>query len=161
MRLPAAGWYLRSLAAAKTDLARTGLSLKQGEKVAGVAIAITEGGASLRGRITHDEGQNLPENLRVYLVPAERENADDPLRFFEESVNGDGAFVIGNLAPGKYWLLAQSAERAEATTFKSARIDREFRAKLLKDATAVNKEISFKPCERTVDYEFRYPAAKP
>jgi len=163
IRLPAAGWYLRTLSFAKPDvnLARNGLPVKLGDKISGVTITITEGGASLRGRMTFAEGETPPANLRVYLVPAEREHADNPLRFFEDTVAGDQTFVIGNIAPGKYWLLAQRPEKAEANATKSPRTDNDFRARILKAATAANQGISFKPCERTVDYEFRYPSAKP
>jgi protocatechuate 3,4-dioxygenase beta subunit len=163
VRLPAAGWYLRDLLIAKpgVNLARNGIGLKQGEKVGGITIAIAEGGASLRGRVTFSEEQSPPQNLRVYLVPTERENADNPLRFFQDAVAADTTFAIGNIAPGKYWLLAQAAERVDANTIRSPRIDNDYRAKLFKDAGALKNEITFKPCERTVDYEFRYPSAKP
>jgi len=163
IRLPASGWYLRDLSLAKPglNLARNGIGLKQGEKVAGITIAITEGGASLRGRVMFSEDQSLPQNTRVYLTPAEREHADNPLRFFEDPVATDGSFAIGNVAPGKYWLIAQPAERIDANMFRSPRTDSDFRAKLLRDATTLSKEIAFKPCERNVDYEFRYPATKP
>jgi len=111
--------------------------------------------------VTFAEGETPPQSLRVYLVPTEREHADNPLRFFEDAVAGDATFAIGNIAPGKYWLLAQAAERIDANTTKSPRTDNDYRAKLLKDAGTLKNEISFKPCERTVDYEFRYPATKP
>jgi len=140
------------------NIARNGIALKSGEKVSGITIAIAEGGASLRGRVTTQSDQTLPANLRLYLVPGERENADNPLRFFEASVAGDGTFAVGNLAPGKYWLITASPERIDANTLKSPRTDNDFRAKLLKDAAAANKEVTFKPCDRTVDYEFRYPS---
>lgn len=160
VRVPAAGWYLRSLSFAKPEpnIARNGLSIKPGDKISGVTIAITEGGASLRGRVTTEAERTLPANLRVYLVPNEREHADNPLRFFEENIAGDGTFAVGNVAPGKYWLIVEPAERIDANTLKSPRSDSDFRSKLVKDAAAGIKEISFKPCERTVDYEFRYPS---
>jgi hypothetical protein len=158
IRVPAAGWYLRNLSFAKPEvnIARSGLPVRAGENVSGVTIAITEGGASLRGRLTLPEGETAPQNLRVYLVPSEREQADNPLRFFEDVVAGDATFAIGNIAPGKYWLFAQAAERVDERTVKSPRSDGDLRAKLLKDAGALKNEITFKPCERTVDYEFRY-----
>jgi hypothetical protein len=163
IRVPAAGWYLRTLSFSKPDanLARNGLAVKLGDKINGVTIAITEGGASVRGRVTFAEGETPPANLRVYLVPTEREQADNPLRFFEDAVAADQTFGIGNVAPGKYWLLVQPADKGDANAPKSPRTDNDFRAKILKTATAVNHEISFKPCERTVDYEFRYPSTKP
>jgi hypothetical protein len=163
IRPPAAGWYLRSLSFAKPDvnLARNGIAIKAGDKVTGITIAIAEGGASFRGRISFAEGESLPADLRLYLVPSERENADNPLRFFEATVAGDRTFAVGNVAPGKYWLVARVAERLDVNTTKSSRTDGDLRAKLIKDAPALGREISFKPCERTVDYEFRYPDAKP
>jgi hypothetical protein len=94
-------------------------------------------------------------------VPSEREQADNPLRFFEDVVAGDATFAIGNIAPGKYWLLAQAAERVDERTVKSPRSDGDVRAKLLKDAGALKNEVTFKPCERSVDYEFRYTSTKP
>ena len=158
VRLATAGWYLRSLSFARPEpnIARNGLSIKAADKIAGVMIAITEGGASLRGRVTIQSDQTLPANLRLYLVPGEREHADNPLRFFEASVAGDGTFAVANIAPGKYWLTATSPEQSDANTLKSPRTDNDFRTKLLKDAITANKEIVLKPCDRTADYEFRY-----
>jgi len=154
VHLPAAGWYVRSVSLARSELniARSGVSLKQGEKVSGLTIAVAEGGASLRGRVTVPEGQNVPANLRIYVVPGERENSDNLLRFFEAAVENDGAFVVGNIAPGKDWLVV------DTNTLKSTRTDSDLRAKILHDAAALNKEIAFKPCERNLDYEFRYPS---
>jgi hypothetical protein len=160
VRLPAAGWYLKDLSLPKpeSNVARNGLTLKQGENVSGVAIKIAEGAASLRGRVTVADDSRLPADLRIYLAPAERPDGDNPLRFFEDAVAADGTFVIGSIAPGAYWLLAQRAEPIDDKTVKSPRLDNEFRAKLLKEAAAANKQIAFKPCERSVDYEFRYAA---
>jgi len=150
IHLPAAGWYLREVAldqkpGIKTEstIARNGISIKLGEKISGIAIAIAEGGASLRGRVTIPEGQSLPP-LRIYLAPAERENSDNPLRFFEDAVAADGTFAIANVAPGRFWLLAQPAEQIDATTIKSTRSDGSFRAKVLRAAEALKKEIALK-----------------
>jgi hypothetical protein len=97
----------------------------------------------------------LTSGLRVYLAPAERENSDNVLRFFEGPVGDDGTFSIGNLAPGGYWIIAQPAEVIDATP-KSIKSDATLRAKVLHDAEAGKKEITFKPCERTLDYELPY-----
>ena len=42
VRLPAFGWYLKTLALPKPDanIARNGITLKQGEKISGVAIVV-------------------------------------------------------------------------------------------------------------------------
>jgi len=163
VRLPAAGWYLKDLTLGRPEpnIARNGISIKQGEKISGVAITIAEGGASLRGRVTAAEGQTLPPNLRLYLAPAEREHSDNPLHFFEAPVTGDGTFAVGNIAPGRYFLVSEAAEPAGPDSFKTTRTDAGWRAKILRDATALNKDITFKPCERTADYEFAYSSTKP
>jgi hypothetical protein len=102
------------------------------------------------------EGQNLPSAVKIYLVPAERENAENVLRFFEGGIAADGTFAIGNLVPGRYWIIAQPGEAIDTNTMKSIRSDSALRAKVLRDAEAIKKEISFKPCERVVDYELPF-----
>jgi hypothetical protein len=168
IRLPGAGWYVRQIGAGPseqsvtrtkapaTNLATSGIKVKAGDKITDVTIAITEGGAGLRGRVVTGEGQNLPPALKIYLVPVERENVENVLRFFEGGIAADGTFAIGNIAPGRYWIIAQPGEAIDANTLKSMKNDGALRAKVLRDAEAVKKEISFKPCERTVDYEFPF-----
>jgi hypothetical protein len=168
VRLPGAGWYTRELSLdpsaqrgtasrpALTNIAKNGIAVKSGDKNSSVTITITEGGAGLRGRIASGEGQALPPALKIYLVPVERENAENVLRFFEGSAAGDGTFAIGNIAPGRYWVIAQPGEAADSNTMKSIKSDSALRAKVLRDAEALKKEISFKPCERTVDYELPF-----
>jgi len=158
VRLPAAGWYLKDLALGKPEpnIARSGIAVKQGERISGVTITIAEGGASLRGRVTAAEGQMVAPNLRLYLAPAEREQSDNPLRFFEAAVANDGTFVVGNIAPGRYWLVTETADSTGTESGKTVRTDTAMRVKILHDASALSKDLAFKPCERTVDYEFRY-----
>ena len=160
VRLPAAGWYLKDLTLGKPEpnIARSGIAIKQGDRISGVTISIAEGGASLRGRVTAAEGQTLAPNLHLYLAPAEREQSDNPLRFFEAAVANDGTFVAGNIAPGRYWLVTEAADPTLTDSVKTTRTDAGLRAKILRDATALNKDITFKPCERTADYEFHYVA---
>jgi hypothetical protein len=170
VRLPGAGWYTRELTldqsdqkgpvnrAAVPNIARNGIAVKSGDKTPIVTITITEGGGGFRGRVVTGEGQNLPPALKIYLVPAEREQAENVLRFFEGGIAADGTFAIGNIAPGRYWIIAQPGEATEANTLKSLKSDEALRAKVLRDAEALKKEISFKPCERTVDYELPFSA---
>ncbi|HTH19100.1 MAG TPA: hypothetical protein VL912_03400, partial [Candidatus Udaeobacter sp.] len=108
------------------------------------------------GRVVTGEGQNLPPALKIYLVPAERENAENVLRFFEGGIAADGTFAIGNIAPGRYWIAVQPGIAIDANTMKSIKSDTALRAKVARDAEAVKKEISFKPCERTADYELPF-----
>lgn len=168
VRLPGAGWYTRELSldqpdqrgavnrAAAPNIAKNGMAVKSGDRSSSVTITITEGGAGLRGRVATGEGENLPPALRIYLVPVERESAENVLRFFEGGTAADGTFAIGNIAPGRYWIIVQPGEAIDANTLKSIKSDNALRAKVLRDAEALKKEISFKPCERTVDYELPF-----
>ena len=168
VRLPGSGWYTRELAldqpdqkgavnrAAVPNIARNGIAVKSGDKTPAVSITITEGGAGFRGRVVTGEGQNLPPALKIYLVPTERENAENVLRFFEGGIAADGTFAIGNIAPGRYWIAVQPGIAIDANTTKSIKSDTALRAKVARDAEAVKKEISFKPCERTADYELPF-----
>lgn len=165
-RPPASGWYVRSIAlgaaqtatarAASLVVARDGIILKSGERVSGLTVTITEGAASIRGRISVAAGQSLPPRMRLYLVPAERDSSENLLRFFEGTVANDGTFVMGNLAPGRYWMIAQPAEESDSNSVKSIKSDSAFRSKVLRDGEALKKEIAFKPCERTTDYDLPY-----
>ncbi|HEY5073756.1 MAG TPA: carboxypeptidase-like regulatory domain-containing protein [Pyrinomonadaceae bacterium] len=168
-RPPASGWYVRSIAlgaaqtatarAASLVVARDGIILKSGERVSGLTVTITEGAASIRGRISVAAGQSLPPRMRLYLVPAERDSSENLLRFFEGTVANDGTFVMGNLAPGRYWMIAQPAEESDSNSVKSIKSDSAFRSKVLRDGEALKKEIAFKPCERTTDYDLPYSTA--
>jgi hypothetical protein len=162
-RMPASGWYLRSIAMAPAQstagrnaslaLARDGISLKTGERISGVTVTVTEGAASVRGRIAISESNQLSAGLRVYLVPVEKENAIDVLRFFETQVESDGAFVVGNIAPGKYWLVARQDDDRDLIPPRSIRRDSALRSMLLQEAAKSKQEIILKPCERVADYE--------
>jgi hypothetical protein len=113
-------WYLQSISlqpqvtpAAKTapanrpvDAARNWTTLRSGDRLSALIITFAEGAASLHGQIKLAEGQRLPSKLFAYLVPAERERAEDILRFFVSQVAADGTFALNNLPPGHYWALA-------------------------------------------------------
>jgi hypothetical protein len=171
--LPGPGWYLRAIAigtqsippkSSEPNVARDGLSLKPSERVSGLTVTITEGAATLRGRVSVAEGQALPSGLSVYLVPAERESRDDVLRFFEARADNDGTFAFGNVPPGKYWILAQPADEGDLKKqVRSIRRDSALRAQVLREAEGGKKEIAFKPCARTTDYDLPYalPVAAP
>lgn len=167
-RLPGRGWYVKAITvgdqkglaarASGANIPRDGVGLKSGDKVAGLFITITEGGASLRGRLSTAADQRLPSGLYVFLVPAEKENAENVLRFFEVRAESDGRFSIGNVAPGRYWIIARPADESDPTKTKSVRQDSALRLKVFREAEALKKELPFKPCERTVDYDLLYAA---
>ncbi len=169
-RLPAAGWYLKAITVGPADqrqapkttalnIPRDGIVLKSGERVSGLTVTIAEGGASFRGRLTVAEGQSLPPNLRVYLVPAEKEAVAEVLRFFETRADTDGSFAMGNIAPGHYWMIERAADESEPATVKPIRQDFALRSQVVKEAERTRNEIQLQPCQRIVDYEIRYPPA--
>lgn len=169
-QLASAGWYLKSITlgpqttaikASDPNIPRDGITLKSGERVSGLTVTITDGAAGLRGRISVAEGQRVPPGLRVYLVPAEREAAENVLRFFEATVESDATFAIGNIAPGRYWIIARPADDGDPAKVKPIKQDSVLRAKAMREAGAGKKEISLQPCERAADYDLPYSLPAP
>jgi hypothetical protein len=168
-RFSAKYWYLDSIslqsstpAAPKSaatnrevDAARNWTTLKTGERLSGLVIKLSEGAASLQGKISLLEGEKTPARLYVYLLPAEREKIDDVLRFYTAPVLADGNIALSNLAPGRYWILAQPALDAATSPLTKLRLpdETETRAKLRRDAEAAKTEIEFKPCQNVRDYQ--------
>lgn len=170
VRAPGEDWYVRSLTlpqtvrAAATPQGRATapppgtVSIRTGERITNVLINLAQGAAALRGRVTVPEGAALPANLRVYLVPSERERADDLLRYAEASVGADGSFSFTSLAPGRYWLLLR-AQPPASDVLQPPRMlswDDEGRKTLRREAEAANNAVELKPCQRVSDYTTSY-----
>jgi len=164
-RAPASGWYAKSVTMipprspakiAISNLGHDGISVRSGERISGLVVTIAEGAAKLRGRITLAEGQSLSSKLRVYVIPAERENADNLLRFYETRPDADRSFTIDNVAPGRYLILARLMEENEFGAAKSIRQDGTFRAKVVHDGEALKKDLAFKPCEQITAFDLPY-----
>lgn len=183
VRLPSEAWYVRSivlpnqaaapatpaakpLQASKTSPALNLIALNTGARLTNVQVQISRDGAGLRGRITSAnegaEGASLPLNLRVYLVPTERERAEDTLRYSEAQMASDGTFALPNLAPGRYWIIARPAPENETPerTVRPLAWDADKRAGLRREAEAANTIIELQPCQRMNDYVLRLAAAK-
>jgi hypothetical protein len=155
-QLPSETWYLRALTrpdarpGQKVDLARTGLVLRAGEKLKDVTLTIGTNAASLSGQLKAAAGQPLPARLRVHLVPAEPTAADEALRFYEREATSNGTFAFQHLAPGKYWLLTRTLaaeESAMPLAWKAAE-----RARLRREAEALNIKVELQPCQQVKDY---------
>jgi protocatechuate 3,4-dioxygenase beta subunit len=186
-RLPSEAWYVRSIVLPKTaapaptapakapqqrstpaaaTASASVLTLRGGEHATNINVQIAQDAAGLRGRVTTGaegaEDVSLPANLKVYLVPVERERAEDVLRYGEASIGSDGTFALTNLAPGRYWLIARPAPENE-TPERAPRAlawDADTRAKLRREAEAANNTIELQPCQRVGDYTLRYTMAK-
>ena len=156
-------WYLKSLsflpsetantkAGKSLDAARTWTTLKPGDRLNGLTITLAQGAASLRGDIALSEGETLAETLNVYLVPAEKEADDDPLRFYVAAVTAEGKVSLNNLAPGRYLVFAQGATESISPSTKLRSPDETaYRLKLRRTAETVKTEIELKPCQKLTD----------
>jgi len=168
--LPDENWYFKSITApvatagkdsvgpvATYDVGRNGLALKSGDRVSGLVVTIANGAASLRGSLkAENESLRAPARMVVHLVPAEPAAADDVLRFAEVPAGRNGAFEFKNIAPGKYRLLTRSSPNDEPNDNPPAAWDAVERAKLRKEAEAMNVEVELKPCQRLTDQVVKY-----
>jgi hypothetical protein len=161
--LPDAGWYVKAMKLsgappATGDIARSGLTLKSGERLSGAQLTLGASAAGLKGKVTAAAGTKLPKRLRAYLAPAEPDAGDDALRFAETVVEGGGEFSFNHLAPGKYWLLAKPIPDAEPNDKPARPVAWEAaeRAKLLREAEAAKIMVELKPCQRRSDFALPY-----
>jgi protocatechuate 3,4-dioxygenase beta subunit len=136
------------------NVGKQGLNLKLGDKVTGLTVTVAEGAASVQGRVTAAPDKPVPSRLRVHLVPAEKDAADNLLRYQEFTTKADGAFTFTNLAPGQYWLVARAVpeEESEEKPAKPLAWNADARLKLRRDAETANNAISLPPCQRVKDH---------
>jgi hypothetical protein len=163
-RLPSRNWYVRSAALPGPPTSPPfSLSVKQGARVEGFTITLAEGAASLRGRVVPGvEGAALPPNLRVYLVPAGRESADDPLRYAQAPVGAKGEFGFDHLAPGQYLAVAlKSPAAGPGARSHSAAAEGDERARLRREAQTTKTAIELQPCRESADVVLRYTPRGP
>jgi protocatechuate 3,4-dioxygenase beta subunit len=169
-QLPDENWYVRAISmeskppapsARRTatrisiNVARDGVTLKPGEKLPGIIVAIAEGAAGVKGHVVVDQDGKLPGKVRAYLIPAEKETADDPLRYAQANASGDGGFNFKNLAPGRYYLLAKpvtAVSEGKASSRLQARDNAE-RVALRREAEAAGNVIELQSCQRIADYK--------
>jgi Carboxypeptidase regulatory-like domain len=161
-------WYVRAVTVpgptnSPVNANNGGITVRPGQRINGIRVVLGEGAASLRGRILADkEGASLPDRLRIHLVPAEPNAANDTLRFFDAMVQSDGSFELTNLAPGRYLLVARQRTEKEAKERSPRPLawNTTERANLRRLAEASNTTLDLKPCQRKVDYQFRYSLPK-
>jgi len=167
--LPGADWYVRSIiqpagaSNKKIEVSRGGVTIKSGAKITGVEVIISDGGASLSGRVVpaHEaqskNGVGVSPRLQIHLLPAEESAKDDLLRYAETLAAKNGSFEFKNIAPGKYWALARPAPETESVEIQSRPVawDEGERIKLRRDTK--KGEIELKPCQRLDDYALKAP----
>src|ERR1043165_7632849 len=169
-RLTTKYWYLQSISLAALaasgpskvvgkpiDATQVWTKVKLGDRVSGLTVTVAQGAASLRGQIV-SEGQQVPEKLFVYLVPSERDKADAVLRYYAAPVTADGKIALHNVAPGRYWVVAQRFTEDAATPLTQLRLPdaKEARARIRRDAETAKTEIELKPCQNLADFQLPF-----
>jgi hypothetical protein len=153
-------WYLQSItlppvppATTPVDATRTWTGLKSGDRLSGLTITLAQGAASFSGQIAEDRS----EDLFLYLVPAEKERAEDALRFFGAAIGPDRKAALNNLPPGSYRVLVKStAEGGSVSTAKLRLPDqKELRASLRREAEAAKTTIELKPCQHVSGFALK------
>lgn len=141
---------------------RDALEVSAGQQVSGVNVRLAEGAAAFSGQIRIAEGYppHPFSQMRVYLVPAEREDerSDDALLYFEATPDASGAFNFKNLPPARYLLVARPApDPTPDTPPRAPHWDAESRALLRRYAEEAKTPLELKPCQRTTDFVLRLP----
>ena len=145
-------WYLKSLLITPSvDAARTWTTLKSGDRLNGLTITLAQGATSLSGSVALSKAG---EKLYVYLVPAEKEKVDDPLRFYAAAVR-EGKVALHNLAPGRYLVFAQAVGNELPLTKLRSPGETAYRTRLRHDAETLKTEIELKPCQQLTDVKIR------
>lgn len=143
------------------DAASSVVRLAQGEQVADVTVTAAYGAASVAGRVSFPECETCANaRARVYLVPQERERADDVLRYSEATADGkvrEGEFSFDAVAPGRYTLVAlpEPAPKRGAQE-RPAFLDADSRARLRREAEARGTRITLAPCEHAEGVALTY-----
>ncbi len=160
-KLPDENWYILAMmpdgkvpattVARKTatpppiNLARNGVTFKLGEKLTNAVVLVAEGAAGVTGKVTG--------KARVFAVPAEKEAADDVLRYAQTTMTTDGSFHLKHLAPGRYYLLAKPIKSSEGSDVHQLAWDSVQRAALRREAETAAQIIELQPCQRLNDYK--------
>jgi protocatechuate 3,4-dioxygenase beta subunit len=126
------------------------VALADGESLSGLTINAAGGGGSAYVRVDLT-GFNRDDPIvpHLFLVPSEKDRADDTLRFAESSVSDDGAFAFRNLAPGKYFLISRTLKDTRAV--RPLYWDARERLSMLADGVAGGLAVEIKPCQSNRD----------
>ena len=157
--LPSDEAYIRSIdrprpqpgaAARAANTPPESIALADGENLSGLTINAVGGGgsANVHAELTGFDRENsiVPH---FYLVPSEKERADDTLRYAESSISDDGLFVFRNLAPGKYFLISRALK--DPREVRPLFWDGHERVSMLADGAAGGLALEIKPCQSNKD----------
>jgi hypothetical protein len=138
-----------------------GVVVKNSERVAGVTVTVAQGAAMVGGRVVPAAASpTLPDRLRVYLAPIEKEAADNTLRYYDAAVRRDSSFEIKHLAPGRYYVVVRAVTQEEWDEVNPRPIwwGAASRQRLHQEAERVNNVIELKPCQQIKALAIPYAA---
>ncbi len=131
----------------------------------GLMVSLSQGAATLAGRVVVGRDEATPPGrMRIHLVPAEKESADDTLRYAEATAQSDGTFKFTNLAPGRYLVVARPLAEEESieSDIRPLAWDAGGRAGLRFEGEALGNAVELKPCQKVADFLLHYtPPVKP
>jgi len=165
MWLPSDDWYVANMTIPSPskliDISTAGLSVKSGQRVSNLNIVLKNGAASLSGKVLPKSNEgSAPDLLHVYLIPSEVNRVDEGLRFADIMVQADGTFILKNLAPGSYKILARPADKeTKANTNRSDDSSlintHDGRVLLMREANE-STVIELRSCEKQTGYKLKY-----
>jgi hypothetical protein len=160
VKLPNDSWFIRTMSSAankSSNLRRDIVTLKSGQRIDGITIAVSAGGAVIRGRLISASGaKTIPTGLRVFLVPTDSQAMYDVFQYFDAPVQDDGDIVLKNLRPGKYYIIVRPDMQNQSSTVFTT-MDDKARAKLFSDAQSLNSTIEIQPCQQLNNFIISYP----
>jgi len=68
-------------------------------------------------------------------------------------VRSDATFAIDNIRTDRYRIIARAADDEDPAKVKPIRQESDLCARVIREAETSKKEISFKPCDQSADYE--------
>ena len=136
--------------ARSTNIPPESITIADGENLSGLTVNVVGGGAAVYGRVDPTGvDRNVSILLHLYLVPSEKERADETLRYSESSISDDGSFAFRNLAPGRYFLVSRRLKDAGAV--RPLYWDSAERTSMLADGASGSLAVEIKPCQSIRD----------
>jgi hypothetical protein len=141
-----------------------GIAVKTSQRANGATLTISHGAARLAGRVAPAAaGSNLPDKLRAYLVPVDKESADNTLRYYDALVRRDGSFEVKHIAPGRYYVVVHALTQDEWDEVNPRPIwwGGGPRRRLRQEAETANLTLELKTCQQVNEFTVRYVSATP
>jgi hypothetical protein len=129
------------------DLANDGLLVKPGDEISDIVLTLAYGAASVKGKVISDAGRQ-PVGVHLYLVPADPKYADAISLYAETAVNEDGTFLLTNVIPGRYFVVAYAFDQTAFTSPRDVIWDAKRRVELRRMAAGRKVSVTLRPCER-------------